>query len=35
MAGKESTPKRFSAPAYYLHAVVCLLIMFGFASYRP
>ena len=35
MAGKESTPKRFSAPAYYLHAVVCLLIMFGFGQLPP
>ena len=35
MAGKESTPKRFSAPAYYLHTVVCLLIMFGFGQLPP
>ena len=35
MAGKESPPKRFSAPAYYLHAVVCLLIMFGFGQLPP
>ena len=35
MVGKESTPKRFSAPAYYLHAVVCLLIMFGFGQLPP
>ena len=35
MAGKESTPKRFSAPAYYLHTAVCLLIMLGFGQLPP
>lgn len=35
MAGKENA-KRFSAPAYYIHSAICLLIMFGFlASCHP
>lgn len=32
---KRIPPKRFSAPAYYLHTVVCLLIMFGFGQLPP
>ena len=32
MAGKEMTRKAFHAPSYYLHTVICLLIMFGFGQ---
>lgn len=32
MAGKKSSPKRFSALAYYAHSALCLLIMFGFGQ---
>ncbi len=32
MAGKELTRKAFHAPSYYLHTVICLLIMFGFGQ---
>lgn len=34
MAGKENA-KRFSAPAYYIHSAICLLIMFGFGQLPP
>lgn len=35
MSGKETPARRFNSASYYVHTVICLVIMFGFGHLPP